>query len=118
MTVNRYTISNGRLMQTSDGFLVDYGAFDRLKAEHDKLKEQVRLLKPSEQHMYLVQWWIGPHDPDVLEKHRTSSIIMAVKHYDALQDFLSDLAENSSIIDIRVSALQPVTTKKVLTVEL
>jgi predicted nucleotide-binding protein (sugar kinase/HSP70/actin superfamily) len=69
----------------------------------------LKRLKPNKQHMYLVQWWYAPHDP-----------IMAVKHYDALEDFLSDLAEDSSIIDIRVSALHPVkvTAKKVLTVQL
>jgi hypothetical protein len=86
---------------------------DRHERTVEGLRETIKIsndrLKPSKQHMYLVQWWIGPHDP-----------IMAVKHYDALEDFLSNLAENSSINDISVCALHPVkvTTKKVLTVEL
>jgi len=79
------------------------------KKANTQLRDDIDRLKPSKQHMYLVQWWIGPHDP-----------IMAVKNYDALEDFLSGLAENSSIDHITVCALHPmkVTRKQVLTVQL
>ena len=128
MSIKRYRLDiNGQLLDSNDGLLVrvcdhwkeverlqkiiDKQSVDvkSLKKANTQLINDIDRLKPSKQHVYLVQWWYAPHDP-----------IMAVKHYDALEDFLSDLSEDSSIIDIRVSALHPVkvTAKKVLTVQL
>lgn len=73
------------------------------------LNDQIDRLTPSKQHKYLVQWW-----------YFNPTAYMSVKSYDELDSFLSDLAKDSSIITINVSALNPVkvTSKKVLTVEL
>lgn len=83
-----------------------------LMSEVDALKRKVigaERFKPNKDDNYLVRW-----------RYDTHSINMEVKRYIELAGFLNYLAEDSSIIDISVSALNPVkvTSKKVLTVEL
>jgi len=101
---------NGAVVRTQDHLK----EVERLQKIIDEQSVEIRCLKrlkPDKGHLYLIQWrYGGPQNA----WHRE------VKSYDGMIKFLDDLVQDSSIVDITVSALHPVkvTRKQVLTVEL
>lgn len=120
MSVKRYVIDeNVRREPHPLGDWVQAYEYDKIRKEVERLQKIIdeqsvvinclNRLKPNKDDKYLVQWW-----------YDARSVYMAVKSYNELDSYLSDLVKDSSITDMSVCALRPVkvTSKKVLTVEL
>lgn len=116
MSIRQYSIDfNGHLVEhPQGGHLVriqdHLKEVERLQKIIDEQSVTIKKLKPNKLGFYLVQRWYN----------RCSTPERDVKRFDELQGFLDYLAQDSSIENITVCAMQPVkvTRKQVLTVEL